>query len=87
MAPKHTFADTQEGRLAGAWRCADRTLIPICTWTYDLPAGLLRVTRGRVMCEFECPAGNGMKTDDQRRQILPHLALVYSRNIKRPGER
>jgi hypothetical protein len=84
---KHRFANTQRGGLAGTWQCADRTLVPICTWSYDQPAGLLRVTRGAVMREFECHAGTGMKTEAERRQILPHLALTYARNINVPGER
>jgi hypothetical protein len=73
--------------MAGTWQSSDPTSLPICTWSYDLRAGLLRVTRGTVMHEFECPAGNGMKTESERRQILPHLALTYARNIKLPAQR
>jgi hypothetical protein len=83
----HRFAKTDEGKLAGTWLGADRTLVPICTWSYDQTAGLLRVIRGVVMREFECRAGNGMKTEAERRLILPHLALTYARNFDVSCER
>jgi hypothetical protein len=82
MAYTHRFARTKQGGLAGSWQCADRTLFPICIWSYDRLAGLLRVTRGAEVREFECRVGMGIKTEAERRQILPHLALTYARNIK-----
>ena len=81
---RHTFTNTPDGALAGTWRSTDRIMFPICSWIYDLPEGLLSVTRGRTVRVFDCPATKEMKTDGERRSILPHLALTYARSIKQP---
>src|SRR4029453_14231526 len=81
---QHIFAVTPDGALAGTWRSTDRMVFPICKGVFDLPEGLLHITRGRVTRAFDCPLSKGLTTDAERRRNLPRIALDLSRTIRQP---